>query len=75
MKQLWARSQRQERKAHSNFTKFSVLDLEIQSRLETTELNVQEAGGSKIMKALTDHVKKFLFNPKTNGEPLKRLKE
>lgn len=75
MKQLWAKSQSQERKAHSNFTKFSVLDFEIQSRLETTKLNVQEAGGSKIMRAFIDHVKKFLFNPKTNGEPLKRLNE
>lgn len=43
--------------------------------LKNVELNVQELGGSKLMRALTDHVKKFPFNPKSNGKPLKSLNE
>lgn len=76
MKQHGQRVRGKKEKAHSNnYTKFSVLDLEIQNKLETVELKVQETGGSKIMRALIDHVKKFTFNPKTNGEPLTRLYE
>lgn len=72
----WAKSQSKEKKAHcNNHEKCRVFDFQMQTRLESTELRVQEIGRSKTTRALTDHVKKFIFNPKSNGKPLKRLNE